>query len=153
LDWKLGRCRNGFFSALAEAGSPVICVEMRHMQAVLKAQINKMDRNDARGIAQMMRVGLYRPVRVKMLRSQKLRTLLTHCKLPAVEGDRHRAFRRNSYLRQATPSRCPLFHRSAQPKSQALQMDQSADQILASVKRFCHKAQQTLCSEFLDSRD
>ena len=32
------------------------------MQAVLKAQINKTDRNDARGIAQMMRVGLYRPV-------------------------------------------------------------------------------------------
>jgi hypothetical protein len=27
------------------------------MRAVLKAQINKTDRNDARGIAQMMRVG------------------------------------------------------------------------------------------------
>ena len=32
------------------------------MQALLKAQINKTDRNDARGMAQMMRVGLYRPV-------------------------------------------------------------------------------------------
>src|SRR5262245_8176668 len=41
------------FSALAEAELPVICVETRHMQAVLKAQINKTDRNDARGIAQM----------------------------------------------------------------------------------------------------
>jgi transposase len=41
-------------------GLPVICVETRHMQAVLKAQINKTDRSDARGIAQMMRVGLYR---------------------------------------------------------------------------------------------
>ena len=51
------------------------------MQAVLKAQINKTDRNDARGIAQMMRVGLYRPVHVKTLRSQKLRVLLTHRKL------------------------------------------------------------------------
>jgi hypothetical protein len=40
------------FSALAEAELPVICVETRHMQAVLKAQINKTDRNDARGIAQ-----------------------------------------------------------------------------------------------------
>ena len=48
------------FSALAEAGLPVICVETRHMRAVLKAQINNTDRNDARGIAQMMRVGLYR---------------------------------------------------------------------------------------------
>ena len=32
------------FSALAEAGLPVICVETRHMPAVLKAQINKTDR-------------------------------------------------------------------------------------------------------------
>jgi len=51
------------------------------MRAVLKAQINKTDRNDARGMAQMIRVGLYRPVHVKTLRSQKLRMLLTHRKL------------------------------------------------------------------------
>ena len=69
------------FSALAEAGLPAVCVETRHMQAVLKAQINKTDRNDARGIAQMIRAGLYRPVHVKTLRSQKLRMLLTHRKL------------------------------------------------------------------------
>jgi len=69
------------FSALAQAGLPVICVETRHMRAVLKAQINKTDRNDARGMAQMMRVGIYRPVHVKTLRSQKLRMLLTHRKL------------------------------------------------------------------------
>src|ERR1700678_535412 len=69
------------FSALAEAELPVVCVETRHMQAVLKAQINKTDRNDARGIAQMMRVGLSRPVHVKTLRSQNLRMLLTHRKL------------------------------------------------------------------------
>jgi transposase len=42
---------------------------------------NKTDRNDARGMAQMMRAGLYRPVHVKTLRSQKLRMLLTHRKL------------------------------------------------------------------------
>jgi transposase len=69
------------YSALAEAGLPVICVETRQMRAVLQAQINKTDRNDARGIAQMMRAGLYRPVHVKTLRSQKLRMLLTHRKL------------------------------------------------------------------------
>ena len=69
------------YNALAEGGLPVICVETRHMRAVLKAQINKTDRNDARGMAQMMRVGLYRPVHVKTLRSQKLRMLLTHRKL------------------------------------------------------------------------
>src|ERR1700757_1722039 len=69
------------FSPLAEAELPVVCVETRHMQAVLKAQINKTDRNDARGIAQMIRAGVYRPVHVKTLRSQKLRMLLTHRKL------------------------------------------------------------------------
>jgi len=67
------------YSVLAEAA--VICVETRHMRAVLKAQINKTDRNDARGIAQMTRVGLYRAVHVKTLRSLKLRMLLTHRKL------------------------------------------------------------------------
>src|SRR5439155_2422469 len=41
------------------------------------AQISKSDRNDASGIAQMMRVGLYRPVHVKTLASQKRRMLLT----------------------------------------------------------------------------
>ena len=76
-----GPLSHWLFSALAEAGFPMICVETRHMQAVLKAQINKSDRNDARGIAQIMRVGLYRPVHVKTLRSQKLRMLLTHRKL------------------------------------------------------------------------
>jgi transposase len=70
----------------------VICVETRHMRAVLQAQINKTDRNDARGMAQMMRVGLYRPVHVKTLRSQKLRMLLTHrqllqSKAIAIEND------------------------------------------------------------------
>src|SRR5271169_1350806 len=69
------------FSALAEAGLPVICVEARHMRAVLKAQINKRDRNDARGMAQMMRAGIYRQVHVKTLLSQKRRMLLTHRKL------------------------------------------------------------------------
>jgi transposase len=69
------------YSALGEANLPVVCVETRHMRAVLKAQINKTDRNDARGIAQMMRAGLYRLVHVKTLCSQKLRMLLTHRKL------------------------------------------------------------------------
>ena len=63
------------FGALPEAGLPVICVETRHMRAVLKAQINKTDRNGARRMAQMMRAGIYRPVHVKTLRSQKQRML------------------------------------------------------------------------------
>jgi transposase len=78
---------------LLEAGLPVICVETRHMKAVLKAQqVNKSDRNDARGIAQMMRVGLYKPVHVKTLASQHERMLLTarkvlRGKLQDIEND------------------------------------------------------------------
>lgn len=69
------------FSGLAEAGLPVICIETRHTKAFLKAQVNKSDRNDARGIAQMMRVNLFQPVHVKTLTSQKRRALLTARKL------------------------------------------------------------------------
>lgn len=65
------------FEGLARAGLPVICIETRHTKAFLKAQPNKSDRNDARGIAQMMRVHLYRAVHVKTLTSQKRRALLT----------------------------------------------------------------------------
>ena len=70
------------YGALTEAGLPIICVETRHMQATLSAQqLNKTDRHDARGIPRMMRVGLYKPVHVKTLRSQRLRMLLTTRKL------------------------------------------------------------------------
>ena len=88
------------FSALAEAGLPVICVETRHMRAVLKAQINKTDRNDARGIAQMMRVGLYRPVHVKTL--PETADAADASQAAAVEGDRHRE-RPARYFAQLRP--------------------------------------------------
>ena len=69
-------------NALIAAELPVICVETRHMKALLTAQqINKTDRNDARGIAQMMRVGLFKPVHVKTLVAQEQRMLLTSRKL------------------------------------------------------------------------
>jgi transposase len=70
------------YSVLVEAGFPAVCVECRHMAQALRAQtLNKTDRNDARGIAQMMRVGLFKTVHVKTERSQRLKVLLTARKL------------------------------------------------------------------------
>src|SRR5207245_10661200 len=59
------------FSALTEAGLHVISVETRHMQAVLKAQMNKTDHKEARGIAQMTRAVTYRPVHPTTIRPHK----------------------------------------------------------------------------------
>jgi transposase len=65
------------FSGLTEAGFPVICVEVKHMAGVVRAQFaNKTDRNDARGLALMMRAGLFKPVHVKTELSQRLNVLL-----------------------------------------------------------------------------
>lgn len=81
------------YSMLAEAGLPMICVEVRHMARVLRAQLqNKTDRNDARGLAQMMRVGLFKSVHIKTERSQRLNVLLRtrkvlQAKLLDVEAD------------------------------------------------------------------
>ena len=78
------------FSALAEAGLPVICVETRHMRAVLKAQINKTDRNDARGMAQMMRVGSLSPGACEDVTQSETADVADPSQASAVEGDCHR---------------------------------------------------------------
>jgi transposase len=53
-----------------------VCIETRHAQRFLSSRPNKTDRSDARGIADMMRLGHYRPVHVKSKASQLLRTVL-----------------------------------------------------------------------------
>jgi transposase len=66
---------------LTRRGFPAIVVEARHMRSSLNAQRNKTDRNDARGIAQMMRMGWFRAVHVKSPESQRLRLLLANRRL------------------------------------------------------------------------
>ena len=63
---------------LLSMGHPVICIETRHAKAAMKAQQMKTDRNDARGLAHIMRTGWYREVHVKSHESQKLRVLLNN---------------------------------------------------------------------------
>ena len=77
------------FSVLAKAELPVVCVETRHMQAVLKAQINKTDRNDARGIAQMMRVGALPSGACKDATQSETTNAADPSQTASVEGHRH----------------------------------------------------------------
>ena len=61
---------------LQKAGFEVICLEARQTAATLAAMRNKTDRNDARGLAQILRSGWYRTVHVKSLESHQVRALL-----------------------------------------------------------------------------
>ncbi len=64
-------------AGLVEAGLPAVLVETRHVKAALSAMRVKTDRNDARGIAQLIRMGWFRPVHAKALPAQEVRLLLT----------------------------------------------------------------------------
>lgn len=59
---------------------PAICIETRHAKAAMDAQSVKTDRNDARGIAHMMRTGWFKEVHVKSDESQKIRVLINNRK-------------------------------------------------------------------------
>lgn len=61
---------------LLRLGWPAICIETRHAKAALSAQQVKTDRNDARGLAHIMRTGWYKEVHVKSRESHRLRILL-----------------------------------------------------------------------------
>jgi transposase len=61
---------------LLDLGWPMICIETRHAKAAMSAQQVKTDRNDARGLAHIMRTGWFREVHVKSHKSQKLRVAL-----------------------------------------------------------------------------
>lgn len=61
---------------LQSAGFEVICMEARQVKVALSAMRNKTDKHDARGIAQLLRCGWYRPVHVKSMASHHIRMLL-----------------------------------------------------------------------------
>jgi transposase len=68
-------------AGLTAAGLPAILIETRHVRAALTAITVKTDRNDARGMAHMMRMGWFRSVHAKTLLAQEIRALLTARKL------------------------------------------------------------------------
>jgi transposase len=75
------------YAAMREAGLAVELLETRHVHDAFKAMPVKTDRNDARGIAQLMRLGWFKPVHCKSLAAQETRAMLTARKL--VQSKRH----------------------------------------------------------------
>jgi len=69
------------YAAMRQAGLAVELLETRHVCTALKTMPVKSDRNDARGIAQLMRLGWFRPVHCKSMAAQETRALLTARKL------------------------------------------------------------------------
>jgi hypothetical protein len=72
LGWKQDR----LYAAMRQAGLAVELLETRHVRNALKTMPVKTDRNDARGGAQLMRLGWFRPVHCRSIPAQETRALL-----------------------------------------------------------------------------
>ena len=64
--------------ALRAEGLPVVVIDARHAKAVLSLRINKTDRNDAVGLAELLVSGWYKRVTAKSLDSHRVRTVLNN---------------------------------------------------------------------------
>src|SRR3954466_8123464 len=62
---------------LTKARLPGGCMDARQAKAALSCRINKTDANDAEGLAQLLRTGFFRQVRVKSEGAMLVRTLLS----------------------------------------------------------------------------
>ena len=72
------------FAAMRKAGLAVELLETRHVRTAFKTMPVKTDRKDARGIAELMRLGWFRPVHCKSISAQETRAFLTTRRL--IEG-------------------------------------------------------------------
>ena len=86
-----GPTSSWLFTELRAAGFPALCLESRRVKAGLSAMRNKTDRNDARGIAHLVRLDSFRVVHVKSEEAQQIRMLLVNrnlllCKLQDIEN-------------------------------------------------------------------
>src|SRR6201995_2602053 len=75
------------YAGMRKEGLSVELLETRHVRNAFKTMPVKTDRTDARGIAQLMRLGWFRSVHCKSLPAQELRAILTARKL--VQTKRH----------------------------------------------------------------
>jgi transposase len=103
------------YEGLRQAGFSAICIETRQANAVMKTMPNKTDRNDARALAQIMRTGWYREVRVKTRQCRLWRSLLV-ARRTVVNEMRSienvvRAILREAGIKLGTPSRTAFADR------------------------------------------
>lgn len=90
------------------AGLPAICIETRQANAAMKTMPNKMDRNDARSLAQIMRTGWFRQVHVKSRECRLWRSLLAARRTILNEM---RSILREAGIKPGTPSRTAFADR------------------------------------------
>lgn len=76
VGFETGAMSSWLWHELKRVGLPVVCIDARHAKAALSVRMNKSDENDARGLAELVRVGWYREVKVKSAESQAIRTML-----------------------------------------------------------------------------
>jgi transposase len=76
IGFETGAMASWLWHELRRVDLPVVCVDARHAHAVLSVRMNKSDQNDAQGLAELVRVGWYREVKVKSEESQRIRTIL-----------------------------------------------------------------------------
>jgi transposase len=69
------------YAAMRDAGLAVELLETRHVHNAFKIMPVKTDRKDARGIAELIRLGWFRPVHCKSMEAQETRAMLTARKL------------------------------------------------------------------------
>jgi transposase len=69
------------YAEMQKAGLAVELLETRHVRNAFKTMPVKTDRKDARGIAELMRLGWFRPVHCKSMEAQETRAVLTARKL------------------------------------------------------------------------
>ena len=76
IGFETGAMSSWLWHELRRIGLPVVCIDARHAHAALSVRMNKSDENDARGLAELVRIGWYREVAVKSEASQQVRSLL-----------------------------------------------------------------------------
>ncbi len=77
IGFEAGTMSQHLYFGLRDRGLDVVCMEARQVNAALSAMRNKTDRNDARGIAQVLRTGWFSPVHMKSRESHGIRALLS----------------------------------------------------------------------------